>query len=522
MANVAAPKPGHQEQSKNIQTISHSGKSLDVFSFEKYVETLLDCSDEKQVVELALDTVYRTTSVKGASFLPFNPWAQLLSPVLLGEVPNDSIFTLEAYSAQVELREKCKACGIRIKDRDCTLLPAAGKYRIVCRKISIGEQQIGVANFYFPISGPLPARETKLIESVLLYAGKFISTLSRKESGQNQHLLANIVANPTASSIARTMIMEAIDQLREIDTTIIMGLDVAPGLHFSFCGISPPLCAWEQLLTLVGRSTDDLPDGWLSHYFYPIWAKQQTQLLAVVWAKGKHAEHIKPQSIEAVHQIARLVELATLYEMELSSNNGSLIFQERERLAREIHDGFAQTLAFLLIQMKRIEGFEKGGEHEKFVTAYKETHQTISEAYVDIREAIDNLRSTSRSPFDVMIRSVVTGFCNKTNIQCALEIEQPSKEINELSAVHAVRIIQEALTNARKHANATKLAVRGFNTSDHFVVEVEDNGIGLLLDPEGSIGKYGLRSMRERAGLINANLLITTTPEKGTKIALYL
>jgi two-component system nitrate/nitrite sensor histidine kinase NarX len=200
------------------------------------------------------------------------------------------------------------------------------------------------------------------------------------------------------------------------------------------------------------------------------------------------------------------------------------LLDERIRLSREIHDGFAQTLAFLLIQLKRILRFYEEKDEDKFITAFEESYQTLSESYIDIRESISSLRVAPEKDLITTLQPVLCDFEKKTKIPVEQSFEPLLITIPESAIFHIIRILQESLSNIRKHSEATSVEVRGCNQGNNYILIIKDNGIGFdQTDHENEIKDHiGIKSMVERAELIDGKLHIKSAVCAGTEIRLVL
>jgi two-component system nitrate/nitrite sensor histidine kinase NarX len=195
--------------------------------------------------------------------------------------------------------------------------------------------------------------------------------------------------------------------------------------------------------------------------------------------------------------------------------------QERIRLAREIHDGLAQTLAFLKLQAAQLQGYLSRGEMEKLGQTLDQNYQTLSEAYLETREVVDNLRL---GPHLGLLRSIdkcISDFENGSGLKVERKFENLPWEIPVEIQAQIVRIIQEVFSNIRKHARATQVWVGLRAWDEDLLLDIRDNGIGFTNDlPE--LSQYGLRGMQERADMIGADFQITSRPNQGTVVHLRL
>lgn len=194
------------------------------------------------------------------------------------------------------------------------------------------------------------------------------------------------------------------------------------------------------------------------------------------------------------------------------------ILGERMRLAREIHDGLAQTLAFLKIEVGRAERFLEQGKSDSAARVLHDSTRTLSDAYLDARQAIENLRRVPDGSTADWLKQVAEDFESVAGQSVATDF-QLSHELSINVKVQMIRIVQEALTNVRKHAEASHVSLTARESDENIIVEVKDNGRGFAVDLPGAT-HFGLRGMRERAEAIGAEVHVFSCPSNGTTVRL--
>lgn len=197
---------------------------------------------------------------------------------------------------------------------------------------------------------------------------------------------------------------------------------------------------------------------------------------------------------------------------------------ERERIAREMHDGLAQVLTYVNTKSLAVRELLHRGDLETAQTELEQLAETAREVYADVREAILGLRTTigqGRSFFPAL-----QGYLQRFTEQCGVQVEliiTPSPEafpFSPESEIQLLRIVQEALTNVRKHAHATRAWVRFVADGSWAIVTIEDNGHGFDPDrPRRSPWPcFGLQTMLERAEAVGGVLSVESRPGEGTRI----
>lgn len=199
--------------------------------------------------------------------------------------------------------------------------------------------------------------------------------------------------------------------------------------------------------------------------------------------------------------------------------------EERERLAREIHDNLAQALSVLKLQASYAEDLLRNGQYEQLETYLGELKRTATEAHDDARDAIFSLRQRAASPeeFLASIRAHLDRYHRLYGLNVELVVQDETLiDLTPAAVVQLTRIIQEALANVRKHARANSVRVRMERFDDQYCITVVDDGRGFdsgeLARRDRGAGGMGLQIMRERAESLGGTLEIDSEPGKGTRV----
>jgi PAS domain S-box-containing protein len=191
---------------------------------------------------------------------------------------------------------------------------------------------------------------------------------------------------------------------------------------------------------------------------------------------------------------------------------------ERRRIARDLHDGVLQDLSYTAAAIGMI---MLQADDTKLKEQLQAAIDAVRRGATGLREVVNDLRIEDEAgqPFTEIVESLVRR--NRTmarNVEISLDIGEqvPSAPLGE-TGTQVSRIIQEALTNARRHAGARKISVSLQMDEDYLLTEVSDDGRGF--GPEIPPG-VGLGSMRERAALSGGELEIQSHAERGTSVRL--
>lgn len=197
------------------------------------------------------------------------------------------------------------------------------------------------------------------------------------------------------------------------------------------------------------------------------------------------------------------------------------VAEERVRIARELHDGMAQVLAYVNTKAQAVKAYLDKGKNEQASEQLEQLASASRDVYTDAREGIMALRTQlgPDQPFSVALEEFTKRWEAQSGIPTSLDIEGVL-ELSPPVELQLLRIIQEALANARKHSGASKTHVKLRQDGSFILASVQDDGSGF--DPSirtrAAFPRFGLAIMRERAESIGGTLAIDTTPGEGTRV----
>lgn len=216
--------------------------------------------------------------------------------------------------------------------------------------------------------------------------------------------------------------------------------------------------------------------------------------------------------------------------------------EERERIAREMHDGFAQTLTYLKLKAEsalaraRTDGCAPVAPvvadasprsprvaASALASALEEIRRGAVEALGEVRQAIMDLKSPAGAgpgDFTVQLATYLHSWSRFNNIEAELFLPQGGLGFDEDSEIQVLRICQESLANVRKHARAARVWVRLAREDDGVCVRVADDGRGFDPGQAQRPGHFGLGILRERAAAVGGTISIDPRPGGGTEVVL--
>lgn len=197
------------------------------------------------------------------------------------------------------------------------------------------------------------------------------------------------------------------------------------------------------------------------------------------------------------------------------------VAQERLRIAHEMHDGIAQVLGYVNTKVQAATEYIRREKTDEGLTQLRELATAAREAYGDVREAIVDLRTLPgpTRAFDDVLREYVDRWKEQTEISTQLIVDGDLQMPNSIE-LQLVRIIQEALTNVRKHSKATTARIEVRRRDGNLHLLVSDNGVGFAQAARGRtiFPRFGLSTMRERAESIGGVFNVEGTPGSGTVV----
>ncbi len=201
------------------------------------------------------------------------------------------------------------------------------------------------------------------------------------------------------------------------------------------------------------------------------------------------------------------------------------IIEERRRMAREIHDGVAQSLSYLNLKTKLVSDSVSAQNTAQALTELSDIRQIVQDTYENIRESIDQLSTEIKNqPIIPALRNYIREFSANNAIRVQFDVSRAFPQLSPVAELQLLRIAQEALTNVRRHAMATDIEVKLEKTDEAVLMIVKDNGQGFNLSnlEESPPGYHGLNIIQDRALGLGGDVDISTAPGEGTEVRVSL
>lgn len=347
---------------------------------------------------------------------------------------------------------------------------------------------------------PIPSSDE---ESLTLWATTYIDEFSQPAEETKKEINAAILSS---SEYINQNVTNIRDAFIIIFTAILITV-IGMSLILSRV-ITRPILALKRGAEAIGQGKLD----------YKMEVKSQDELgdLAISFNKMATAlkgytEELKNTAAENIAKERRIQDSLHLYVQKVSQAQEA----ERKRIARELHD---ETIQALVVVSRHLDDLDSNDDK----ISAKEIREEVRKILEGVRHFSQELRPSILDDLGLIpaVKWLASDLTKNYGIIVEVEIEGTPLHLSPESELVLFRIIQEALTNVRKHSQATRVAIKIEFTDNNVKVVVEDNGKGFDMPTRlGDLtrkGKLGLTGIQERAQLIGGTLTITSQPGKGT------
>lgn len=513
-----------------LQTIHELGRQI------------VNAADVPELLDIAAQMPVRLLGARGTSVVTLDREARRAQLEMTWGLGEEAVSALRREVEAGLPADRCAACRpltAQFADH-CPLLEplqAAGCAgdirRAVCLPLTQGRERLGVIVAYLA-DGPAPTSEqlhllnilatelTAALEGVRLRARQ-IAALYAVERVQQEHRELDDLLKRALRTIlggwgadrGALLLAEGAEGAWRIrahegwgDEGGMPGFDVALRLAEQARG------AADAVILADGSP----PDGLASAAVVPLTAEGRTLGVLVLGASrpGVFTPAAGNLLTPLAHQVALAIRNAQLY----AQVRQLAVLEERHRLSREMHDGLAQTLGYLGLEAERLDRLAARGRIAELREGVAALRRAVADAYADVREATEGLRLAVDQPGGLpeALRDYVDDFARRTGLAVECAASNVSATLPAEVAVQLLRIAQEALTNVRRHAHATRAWVALREEPEVLELKVADDGCGFAPAVPGGRGHLGLATMRERARSLNGRFSLATAPGRGTVV----
>jgi signal transduction histidine kinase len=241
-------------------------------------------------------------------------------------------------------------------------------------------------------------------------------------------------------------------------------------------------------------------------------------LAAVVEERSRHERALQNANESLEQRVAdRTMELRAL-----SARLQSVREEERSRIAREIHDELGQSLTALKMELswlaKQLPASQPGLRQKA-----RQMNKAIDSTIGSVRKIATELRPSVLDHLGLFdaLEWLLGDFQEKTEIECSSQMEVAGVEVDAASSTELFRVVQEALTNVARHAQATKVHLSVGARGGGLRLELRDNGRGFDACKAGSRGSMGFVGMRERVNGLGGTVEVRAAPGQGTTVTVF-
>ncbi|MDR7448021.1 MAG: histidine kinase [Armatimonadota bacterium] len=263
-----------------------------------------------------------------------------------------------------------------------------------------------------------------------------------------------------------------------------------------------------------------------SHLAVPLTVGRRT--VGALCVASSTPRTFSPEDREILNGLANLAAIAVENARLQGQVRSLAVAEERERIARELHDSVGQVLGYVNTKVQAVKLLLEAGKLPEALAQLGQLEDAARTSYADLREAILGLR-TEISPHCRLVdalREYVSRFSELSGVETRLLVEgDPAAYLVDPPVeLHLIRIVQEALANVRKHARARRAWVWLVERGGTLMVSVSDDGVGF--DPArvggGLWPRFGLQTMRERAEAIGGSFAVRRRDGGGTVVSVSL
>jgi PAS domain S-box-containing protein len=223
------------------------------------------------------------------------------------------------------------------------------------------------------------------------------------------------------------------------------------------------------------------------------------------------------RNITALKESERRLSESQQQLRQLALRSDAVREEERKYLTREIHDELGQYLSALRLGVSVLE-MQFGSGNPALAERTRALIGLVDSTIQVVRNVVSRLRPGALSMGIVSaLEWLVEQFMENNEVSCQLHVDEASIQLEEVRAIELFRIVQESLTNVRRHASATRVDITFARDAERYILEVRDNGRGFD-QVKRKRQSFGLVGIRERALKLGGGVEISSAPGRGTRV----
>jgi two-component system, NarL family, nitrate/nitrite sensor histidine kinase NarX len=344
-------------------------------------------------------------------------------------------------------------------------------------------------------------------------------TVQLQQSNQMLDFLYSTAQRLSEGSIDRQTLTETVTELKKLTGIPQLSLCLTnEASKDQFDLISPAddqhPCHLDDCISCFMRpDKKNLAQGEIS---FPI--EEANDNFGFLYIKSDKNRALQPWQHRLIEAVAEHLSFAMALQYREGMSRRLMLFEERSIIARELHDSLAQSLSYMKMQVVRISKlFDRNAPEEKVREGLDDLQQGLDAAYKHLRELLTTFRLKLDAPTLFLALKTTTDEFDRMNehIEVSLDYELGHCQLSPNEDIHILQIIREAITNAVKHAQASRIELQCKHGDNNKVIfKVVDNGIGIADNPYKD-HHYGLSTMQERADWVNGKLDIGSSSVEG-------
>ena len=282
----------------------------------------------------------------------------------------------------------------------------------------------------------------------------------------------------------------------------------------------PPFCTRPHCAACLGDGATHPLNAARDVFSIPV--RDQERQFGVLIVRNPEPEATAAWQLPLLETVARQIAAALRASEQTEQRHRLALLEERNAIARELHDSLAQSLSYLKIQVSRLQiSSDRAEPVPESRAIIAELREVLNTAYRQLRELIATFRLKMEHPrLEDNLREVAREFGHRGNLSVDLDLADWEDALSANEQLHVMQIVREALNNAVKHARASQIVVRLREMNQgEAVIEIDDNGIGLP-DSSDRDNHFGLHIMRERADHLGGLLSLDSQPGNGLRVRL--
>jgi two-component system nitrate/nitrite sensor histidine kinase NarX len=332
------------------------------------------------------------------------------------------------------------------------------------------------------------------------------------------------------SDISELHVLSALGILEQTLQARTVGLRLTQPVRVALA--APEILSTRAAPDILQETTAEPVGAGVSARLLPARDRSTTRSLLIPVRKGDLAVGMLAAELDAAavmddtrlqfsESFARLLGVALSTATLSHEAQRAALLEERNAIARELHDSLAQSLAYMKIQVARMQqSLDAGAPAAGAIAMARELRDGLNSAYREVRELISTFRTqVGRGGIATALQDIAAEFSHRNDLVVSLDNQLAGCRLGINEEFHVLQIVREAIANTVRHAGARTVHVALSYGQDHRVrVVIEDDGRGLAASQTGDT-HYGLSIMRERANSLGGELALEPREGGGTRVS---